>query len=108
MECPCSEHGGEAVFPGTAYFHIFSRGAAGAIDTTGKMKPLGGGSVRRVAVGHRTPVPGCQPRQGRKSKVAKSGTTDYSLVGLRAIEWRPWVAASDRQTLFMEPCVGEE
>jgi hypothetical protein len=39
MECPCSECGGEAAFQGTAVFHIFRRGASGAIVATGMMKP---------------------------------------------------------------------
>jgi len=40
--------------------------------------------------------------------MAESSATDYSLFGSRAIEWKPWVAESDRQTLFMQPHVGKE
>jgi hypothetical protein len=45
------------------------------------MKSLDGGSIKRVAIGLHAPNPGCQPRQGYKSKVAKSGATDCLLVG---------------------------
>jgi hypothetical protein len=72
------------------------------------MKPPGGGSIRQVASGHRTPLRVVSHGKGASQKVAKSSATDYSLFGSRAIEWKSWVAESARQTLFMQPCAGEE
>lgn len=69
--------------PGSRSSHLQPH-AADARAATGKMKPLGSGSVRQVTIGRCTPTPGCQPRQGRKSKVAKSDATDCLLVGSRA------------------------
>jgi hypothetical protein len=79
----------------------------GAIVTTGKMKPLGGGSVRQVAIGI-TRHPGLSATARAQVISGEEQATDYLLVGSRAIEWRSWVAESDRQTLFMQPRVGEE
>lgn len=106
MECPYSGHGGEAVSPGYCVLHIFNRGAVGAIVATGLMKPLGGGSVRRVASDRRVPAPGCQPRHGRRSKVAGNNATDGSTDRFESNRMAAMVAASDRRTFFMEPRVG--
>jgi hypothetical protein len=54
--------------PGYCDLSHLQPACGGRQDSDGKMKPLGGGSVRRVAIGRCTPNPGCQPRQGRKSK----------------------------------------
>lgn len=101
-KCPCWERGGEAVFPGAALsFTSSSRGASGTIVTTGMMKPLVGGSIRRAAVSdYYAPTPGCQPRQRRKSKMTNNVATDCSIDRFESIGWAPWAAGSYRQTSF--------
>jgi hypothetical protein len=71
---------------------LFGRGAADAIVTTGMTKPLDGGSVRQVASDHHAPTAGCHSH-GNDAKPRRAGNdaTGCSLVGSKAIEWRPRV-----------------
>lgn len=102
------EHDGKTVSRVLRCSHGSRRCVADGFVATIMMKPLGGGSTRRVASNHCTQDAGCQPRHERHAIGRRNRRRWQFNDRFGSSRWRPRVAGRLRQALSMEPCVEQE